>query len=58
MATKESKRRAKALMQDVKDGNPQLLKELEKEGLSVWLEQYQRLYRDNGYMDKVLNGEY
>lgn len=36
----------------------QYLNELEKEGLSVWLEQYQRLYRDNGYMDKVLNGEY
>ena len=34
MATKESKRRAKALMQDVKDSNPQLLKELEKEGLN------------------------
>ena len=34
MATKADKRRAKALMQDVKDGNPQLLKELEKEGLN------------------------
>ena len=34
MATKADKRRAKALMQDVKDGNPQLLKELEQEGLN------------------------
>ena len=34
MATKADKRRAKALMQDVKEGNPQLLKELEQEGLN------------------------
>ena len=34
MATKADKRRAKALMQDVEEGNPQLLKELEKEGLN------------------------
>lgn len=41
MATKADKRRAKALMQDVKDSNPQLLKELEKEGLNpeTYLEQ-------------------
>ena len=41
MATKADKRRAKALMQDVEDNNPQLLKELEKEGLNpeAYLEQ-------------------
>ena len=41
MTTKADKKRAKALMQDVKDSNPQLLKELEKEGLSpeTYLEQ-------------------